>query len=519
MSWNVWTQSVNSGKIMTLTAVGPSSSISLSAAKNEYLAFQIGIRNGSTIINGGTITVSNLTGPGGATIASTNVQVSYVSYVLLSNYDNKLWPDGLIPKDFWSFNLAAGMTLPLWVGITIPVGAIDGDYSGTITLTPNNGETTKTVTYSIHVYNFALPSEAKCRTCMGMSESYFAPVHGYTVNTLQAQDLHKTYYEFLLQRGVSTWSRYDSLPVDIMSDEAVAYMQDPRCTGFGIPFTFNVNDLTTICNRIKSVGAWDKAYFYEFDETVTSADVTNIYTNYTPIMKQAGGTGTKIIATMGPLTPTWTMQTLVKLLEEGCNIWVPNDVNWYKDYRYNLDLDRINRLVKQRGDELWCYLTRNYFNITSHLTHPRVTLWINYQVGATGFLYWNITEWFDGNGVAQDPWTIPCGAPNGYPQFAGGGYLIYPGTHFGYDGPASSIRLEMFRIGLEDWKYFWLIEQYGCKEDAEYFVNMVTQGWGIFDITKIESTKALMAAYIENRVNRNDPPTKDVCASGHGNFR
>ncbi|MGI6610572.1 MAG: hypothetical protein ACOX4G_08685 [Limnochordia bacterium] len=50
------------------------------------------------------------------------------------------------------------------------------------------------------------------------------------------------------------------------------------------------------------------------------------------------------------------------------------------------------------------------------------------------------------------------------------GYLLYPGKHYGIDGPLGTVRLAMVREGNEDLEYFWLYrtlaEQAGLSDEV-----------------------------------------------------
>ena len=45
------------------------------------------------------------------------------------------------------------------------------------------------------------------------------------------------------------------------------------------------------------------------------------------------------------------------------------------------------------------------------------------------------------------------------PRKCGDGMLLYPGNKVGIDGPVGSLRLEVFRDGLEDFDYLALADQ------------------------------------------------------------
>ncbi|MFN8598691.1 MAG: DUF4091 domain-containing protein, partial [Anaerolineae bacterium] len=110
---------------------------------------------------------------------------------------------------------------------------------------------------------------------------------------------------------------------------------------------------------------------------------------------------------------------------------------------------------------------------------PRLMLWGSWYEGATGFLYWDTTDWHESN-----PW-----GPNVDYNKTGDGVLIYPGNHDGtdaaqgygspnditLDGPVPSYRLKVIRAGLQDWALFKLAEQRGY---GGYARDQVARAYG-----------------------------------------
>src|SRR5262249_20398901 len=81
------------------------------------------------------------------------------------------WPDALVPKvdevynearTGFPFSIPSGQTRAIWVDIFVPPGTPRGDYSGTVTITFNEGAIS--VPVSLHVWNFDLPSTSSIRS-------------------------------------------------------------------------------------------------------------------------------------------------------------------------------------------------------------------------------------------------------------------------------------------------------------------------------------------------------------------
>jgi hypothetical protein len=99
--------------------------------------------------------------------------------------------------------------------------------------------------------------------------------------------------------------------------------------------------------------------------------------------------------------------------------------------------------ARAKGAEFWfytcCVPTGQFANrfIQNSLVQTRILQWINRRYHMPGYLHWGLNYW--------QPNDWPAGDPN----------IIYPGK----DGPVSSIRWEAVRDGIEDYEYFWLLDQ------------------------------------------------------------
>jgi hypothetical protein len=122
-------------------------------------------------------------------------------------------------------------------------------------------------------------------------------------------------------------------------------------------------------------------------------------------------------------------------------IWVPKlDYldTWYDVYRKAQD----------QGNELWFY-TVGIFQRGSHpnktvdvpLIESRILHWLNYRFGLKGYLHWGFNHWTD------DPFEDPG-------RHRGDGWHVYPKK----DGLLCSLRWEQMRNGIQDYEYFWMLE-------------------------------------------------------------
>jgi hypothetical protein len=119
----------------------------------------------------------------------------------------------------------------------------------------------------------------------------------------------------------------------------------------------------------------------------------------------------------------------------------------------------------------WCdWAERPGLYLDSPALDARLIPWMCRKYGIAGFLYYFIDYWALNYVEPGEPrWPERPWDPRSpfRPEPAlsntegagsnGSGVLVYPGPEFG--DLLSSIRLENFRDGLEDFEYFWLFEQ------------------------------------------------------------
>lgn len=141
------------------------------------------------------------------------------------------------------------------------------------------------------------------------------------------------------------------------------------------------------------------------------------------------------------------------------------------------------RARRAAGEEVWWYICTapKAPYVTEFIDHPGTELrlwpWQSWQYGVTGILIWATIYWHSPEAypdALQNPWKDPMswvtsyGTPKGtrLPWGNGDGRFLYPprrdpntATTPCLDGPINSLRWENLRDGMEDFEYFWLLEQ------------------------------------------------------------
>ncbi len=208
-----------------------------------------------------------------------------------------------------------------------------------------------------------------------------------------------------------------------------------------------VGQIKELYDRAKGRGWIDRAYIYCHDE----------------IGKEQFGYARELYAELKKAMPDLRlMQTFYKddpvsALGDVLDVWAPN-TGRYRQAEF--------QARQAKGDTVWWYVccgpVKPFANLMIEwpaIDH-RLLLWQNQKYGVTGFLYWGLNTWRD-NLAGHKRWPEAKWNPATWRDGAGkahngDGQLLYPGPD---RQPLSSIRLDNFRDGCQDYEYFWLLRK------------------------------------------------------------
>jgi hypothetical protein len=362
-----------------------------------------------------------------------------------------------------------------------------------------------TVPLQIHVFDFALPEEAHLKSALGMGSHSINRYHDLR-EPGQKEAVYEKYLRNFAEHRISPYSFYDYAPIEISFmgegtnkhakvdftkfDQAAArwldqehfgtFMLRLRGMGGGTFQSRHLGELegfqegtpefarlfqdylSQIEAHLRERHWLGKAYTYWFDEPAPK-DFEFVVAGMNRLKDAAPGI--KRMLTVQPEPP------LLGQVDIWCGLtpkWTPGVV----------------RQRREAGEEVWWYICCGppapY--LTEFIDHPGTELrlwpWQSWQYGVQGILIWETLYWTSPAAFPppklQNPWADPMSYKSGYGEKPGeigywgngDGRFLYPprrepGTNqlACLDAPINSMRWENLRDGMEDYEYFWLLDQ------------------------------------------------------------
>ncbi|HYG68237.1 MAG TPA: hypothetical protein VD838_11275, partial [Anaeromyxobacteraceae bacterium] len=186
----VWT-TIATEKIRPSAAARSETAARISAARNEFEAFQVVVTGAATNVRA---TATALSGPG--TIETVRLyREAHLNLRYASAVDGGTgwWPDALVPdvdeiagekRNAFPFAVLANESKAIWVEVFVPAGAAPGSYTGEVRVTWDGGAATVPVTLT--VWPFTLPSESSLKTAFGLHYGALPSAHGVSGDAFAA---------------------------------------------------------------------------------------------------------------------------------------------------------------------------------------------------------------------------------------------------------------------------------------------------------------------------------------------
>jgi hypothetical protein len=468
-------------------APGTASSIGLSGARGETVDTHVIVRGPAGGLSNVNLSASALIGPGGATIAASNVVLYREYYTTVSGtvpqggfpsggtnppLGSGTYAEPLIPfvdpETGGALNgslkavpatVAANQNQPFWVDISIPRGKTNsppGLYTGTINVTSSLGNLS--IPVAVTVWNFELPMKPS-----ELSEwTLWNPSTGNTVATL-AQALMRN----------KVMSRYDDA-VSAVTDMATLGMNRVGLDGsFYIGMQCNGAFSSLPSQAQIAAAAATFPLGLPLDEYV--ADELNgcggDYTNLKTLARNLHANGVKSIATFNAIDPN--------LMDDGNGI-LPAIDHWV----LLTAMEQWPAIPYTGKGDLWTYTSCNigFGNAPEWLIdYPPINEriqagFLNWMEGATGVLYYRADGWSSGNAIGSwDNLNVSaCGSGTSNP---GDGVFVYPGGPVGSSEPVPGIRLKAIRDGIQDYEYVQILKSLGQGAFASSVIQPIASSW------------------------------------------
>jgi hypothetical protein len=501
-------------------AAGSGMAATIYGGQGEYVAFQVAVRASSKELTNVSLSVSSLTGLGGATIPSSDLILYRESYITIKasqhssagfetpglpytsdngvqnapiTTNNETLPDPLIPEidpetekhpalgatyTFELASLAAGHNTVFWVDTFVPRGTPAGTYTGTYTVSSTQGSMEGAI--SLTVWNFALPLRPSLKTLFGAGDSSLQ-AGGALAAGIQA--------ELLRNRITPDTTGLASESTDIrqygLNDYDMGYYENVSygsCSGSDLqPAPPTVEALQTAVNK-QPTGLYLNDYTADPESSCTNDAYYNSVIAWAQVLHQAvvkgvpGQVGVDNLVTQRPDSSAAAGGLFDDGLGTGRSAvddWsmLPQDYDVAQTDTYD-GLPNVTYVLQKR-DKVWSYTDEvlDYYSPKWELDFLPIDyrIWpgfLSQSLGITGMNYYAISNW----NLKSAAWTSSLSS--GYTNanegfFPGEGILVYPGGPAGlastssYEGVAPSMRLKYLRDGEQDYEYLQLLKNCG----------------------------------------------------------
>lgn len=187
------------------------STLRLTSARNEREAAQLVVRADRRLENV-RLNCSGLTGPNGAQITSTGIEILQVMYLDIVQPTDRaskkgLWPDPLLPIT-GQLDLKPDFNHAFWLRVFVPSNAPAGKYRGSVEVRAESVESRVPIELTVH--DFVLPDRMTCTTAFGFSPGNVFRYHGLKTELEKRIVLDKYWANFAAHHI----SPYNPAPLD-----------------------------------------------------------------------------------------------------------------------------------------------------------------------------------------------------------------------------------------------------------------------------------------------------------------
>lgn len=498
--------------------------VSLIAAGNETVSFQVVVDSQATAVSQLRLLGSKLTGPSGD-IAPANIKFFRMLPVKVSEFPAwylrliKTPPgpanfyDALAPAEAPSggqpYELPPGQRLAFWVDITTDRSTPPGQYAGSITLSSASHQAF-TIPIVLRVYGFVLPDarhipaiggfdhQAVFRAFLARDGKPFEPprmdrthplvrqglgiirqmmvlAHEHRLDLFE-RTLRPTLRREMSGRAVLDWEDYDNVVMPYLSGSA--FEDRVGCAAWPSPFSQDwpdasnygglgsdayaslAGDVIKQCSEHFQAAGAEQIFTWPYRREI-SADAFQTHSALARLVRSHDGQ-TSILAQLPPQAPADAHWPLPQDFTSLADIIAP-PAAWL-DPAWSAQFARPDSKLKG----VWlCPGTPPCMPGLSVIASPadaRAIPWFAARYGCTGIFMDETLNW------AGDVFNSPAGAET---------RLFYPGKIVGIDGVLPSVRLKRLRRGLQDVSYLWILKQRQKQAIAESIATSLVRYGGL----------------------------------------
>lgn len=472
--------------------------IEISGARNEWEPFQIVIRPRKNLKKC-SIEFTDLIHKNGVDVIQkeqfTYYIVGYVNIKKPSTPDgvSGLNPDYLLKQKY--FDLLANANNPIWINLEIPKNAIQGVYQGKVQFNVGEKNITK-IPLEVSVWDFSIPPKNHFYV---QSNFWLSLVKKF--DRRNKAEILKDYYGNLKAHRINTFGLIN-LETEIIGDSLIYYSdkfnRDVRelFENYGVeaitlgPFLGDASGwkyrkkwmgvdpesprfeyfLRQYCKKLESylsANGWlNRCWISYWDEPPLDDPNFEKIVNIGKIIKESAP-NVKIYMTK------WPTLELFGIVDIWC-------LPFTKQYFHPQEI--IER--KDLGENIFVY--HNDPHIDTPLIDKRLYAWRYRLAGIDGvYAWWNLAYWQ--NNPYENPHMIEEKEDRKNYLKPGNGILLYPNPD-NAGPPVNSTRWEIFRQGLEDYEYFWLLGQKIDSALAHLEVNESFSDFAEYRVNQIINT-------------------------------
>lgn len=448
------------------------------------------------------------------------------------------YPDALVPIRSYKVRkenkVSKDNNQGIFITVDIPNDATPGNYTGTFKL--NIDGTVTDIPVSLKVYNATMPETIHERSAFDIWGNQIGNGEIMLDEDDEVIDWFQRYYDFLVSKRVSPQHIGLDAIGDAYANAIVKYAQDPRITGYRIPYKATtiaevtgsgvcnydalVTQLTALANKnieLRQAGdqttdLFKKGYYY-FNVTIDEPSATKY-----DAVKYCDDAVTRAKQAVAPLLDDYPdlKDSLLKLphlvttrdndiLSGSVQTWCCQVQHYTSETVAAITNRKASKDLYYDGEGFWIYMTCDSnnpypsFQLDDNLMGTRILSWMNFDYDISGTLFWNTCfysyEDLHKGTITRDVWTSPLSWHNAN----GDGYLLYPGSKYGLDTPIATLRLENYREGTEDYEYLYMIkeainnltENYGLtinyEEFMDKFYNQLFKKYSIVPTTNVNT--------------------------------